>query len=200
MRTLERMAAVKRNYELLDFGDGRKLERFGAVVLNRPCPAAEGIAKSLPDLWPEATARFRGPRTGDGSWAPNRKLWTPAEWHFVHDGRRLVSFATRGAAFRTGWRVSGATRELGLDAASGRSLNFACGVGPGAGATAGIKPVCVHGREHVGRGRGRGRGCSHRCGPQYGRSGPPECGAFRVRRPIDPLDPGRCAEVSASVK
>ena len=55
-------------------------------MLNRPCPAAEGIAKSRPELWTEATARFRGPRTGDGSWAPNSKQWMPAEWQFVHDG------------------------------------------------------------------------------------------------------------------
>ena len=41
-------------------GDGRKLERFGSVILNRPCPAAEGVSKSRPDLWAGATARFRG--------------------------------------------------------------------------------------------------------------------------------------------
>ena len=32
-------------YELLDFGDGRKLERFGEVVVDRPCPAAEGASE-----------------------------------------------------------------------------------------------------------------------------------------------------------
>ncbi len=73
-------------YELLDFGDGRKLERFGTVVLNRPCPAAEGTTKSRPELWTTAIGRFRGPRTGNGSWAPNPKRWLPAEWHFVHQG------------------------------------------------------------------------------------------------------------------
>ena len=74
------------NYELVDFGDGRRLERFAGVLLNRPCPAAEGVAKSRADLWAGATARFRGPRTGDGSWAPNSKQWAPAEWQFVHEG------------------------------------------------------------------------------------------------------------------
>ena len=34
------------DYELLDFGECRKLERFGEVVLNRPSPAAEGVAKA----------------------------------------------------------------------------------------------------------------------------------------------------------
>lgn len=74
------------NYELLDFGDGRKLEQFSGVILNRPCPAAEGVAKTMPELWAEQAGRFRGPRTGDGSWAPNYKTWVPPEWHFVHDG------------------------------------------------------------------------------------------------------------------
>lgn len=78
--------ASSANYELVDFGDGRRLERFGGILLNRPCPAAEGVAKSLPNLWAGATARFRGPRTGDGSWTPNSKQWAPAEWHFVHKG------------------------------------------------------------------------------------------------------------------
>jgi 23S rRNA (cytosine1962-C5)-methyltransferase len=55
-------------YDLLDFGAGRKLERFGPVVVDRPAPAAERDKKAHPDLWREATARFDGPRTGDGTW------------------------------------------------------------------------------------------------------------------------------------
>jgi 23S rRNA (cytosine1962-C5)-methyltransferase len=77
-----------KNYELLDFGDGRKLERFNEIVLNRPSPAADGTTKVHAELWTDATARFRGPRTGDGSWAPNPKQWLPAEWQFVHGGEQ----------------------------------------------------------------------------------------------------------------
>jgi 23S rRNA (cytosine1962-C5)-methyltransferase len=80
------MRNAEQNYELLDFGDGRKLERFANIVVNRPCPAAEGVAKALPELWTQAVGRFRGPRTGDGSWAPNYKSWVSAEWQFVHEG------------------------------------------------------------------------------------------------------------------
>ena len=54
------------NYELLDFGDGRKLERFGDVVLNRPCPAAEGVAKSRPELWDDDHGAVS--RAADGRW------------------------------------------------------------------------------------------------------------------------------------
>jgi len=77
------MSDSETSYELLDFGDGRKLERFGTVVLNRPCPAAEGVEKSRPELWDTITARFRGPRTGDGSWTPQPKTWMPEEWCFA---------------------------------------------------------------------------------------------------------------------
>src|SRR3972149_4941281 len=80
------MSDSETSYELLDFGDGRKLERFGTVVLNRPCPAAEGVEKSRPELWEEITARFRGPRAGDGSWTPPPKTWMPAEWCFTQEG------------------------------------------------------------------------------------------------------------------
>jgi 23S rRNA (cytosine1962-C5)-methyltransferase len=80
------MAVTQNSYELLDFGEGRKLERFGEVVLNRPCPAADGVAKSKPELWESITARFRGPRTGDGSWTPVPNLWMPAEWCLEHSG------------------------------------------------------------------------------------------------------------------
>ena len=73
-------------YELLDFGDGRKLERFGDMVLNRPCPTVDGVAKSQPELWETITARFRGPRTGDGSWTPQPKTWMPPEWSFPQEG------------------------------------------------------------------------------------------------------------------
>lgn len=78
------MAQTAHDYQLLDFGDGRKLERFAGIVLNRPCPTAEGLSKQHPELWTEATARFRGPRMGDGSWSPAPKSWLPQNWHYTH--------------------------------------------------------------------------------------------------------------------
>jgi 23S rRNA (cytosine1962-C5)-methyltransferase len=45
-------------YELLDFGGGRKLERFGPHILDRPSPAAGDVAPLLPSLWRRATARY----------------------------------------------------------------------------------------------------------------------------------------------
>jgi 23S rRNA (cytosine1962-C5)-methyltransferase len=80
------MAAGTSQYELLDFGDGRKLERFGSVVLDRPSPAAERTPKSQPAIWSRAHARFEGPRMGDGIWLPAPTKWNPANWHYEHCG------------------------------------------------------------------------------------------------------------------
>lgn len=42
------------DYRLLDFGDGRKLEYVGGVILDRPSPAAEGERRVNPAKWREA--------------------------------------------------------------------------------------------------------------------------------------------------
>lgn len=58
-------------YELLDFGDGRKLERFGPHLLDRPAPAAGGIARANPAAWREATARYERAAAQSGNWRSN---------------------------------------------------------------------------------------------------------------------------------
>ncbi len=74
-------------YALLDFGDGRKLERFGQFVLDRPCPAAEGVSRSDPQAWCVAAARFEllpEQRGGErGRWAPPGAL--PPTWTVAFD-------------------------------------------------------------------------------------------------------------------
>lgn len=64
-------------YELLDFGAGRKLERFGAVVVDRPCPAAEA-AVSQPHLWTRAALRYERPSGSSGKWVTIADA--PREW------------------------------------------------------------------------------------------------------------------------
>ena len=46
-------------YEALDFGENRRLERFGEIVLNRPCPAAAHSRKKSPSFWSRADAVFQ---------------------------------------------------------------------------------------------------------------------------------------------
>jgi 23S rRNA (cytosine1962-C5)-methyltransferase len=56
------------DYELLDFGDGRKLERFGDVVLDRPSPQATGKRTLDAAHWREASGKFLGDKMGEGKW------------------------------------------------------------------------------------------------------------------------------------
>jgi 23S rRNA (cytosine1962-C5)-methyltransferase len=78
-------------YRLLDFGGGRRLERFGLWRLDRPCPAAEHIASSDPDAWRQADARFERGEGDEGQWSLERDLpeqWTIARGPITFELRR----------------------------------------------------------------------------------------------------------------
>jgi 23S rRNA (cytosine1962-C5)-methyltransferase len=68
-------------YELLDFGDGRKLERFGDWMLDRPSPAARDVARQRPDYWSLADASFHRQRSNVGHWQIRGRI--PANWPLV---------------------------------------------------------------------------------------------------------------------
>jgi 23S rRNA (cytosine1962-C5)-methyltransferase len=61
------------DYELIDFGGGARLERFGARTVDRPHPAALGARADIA-AWSAADLRFdrdrgwTGPAATDGSW------------------------------------------------------------------------------------------------------------------------------------
>lgn len=63
-------------YELLDSGNGRKLERFGDLVFDRPCGQAVWLPQCGKRVWKEAHARFV--REAEQSWVNKQKL--PKEW------------------------------------------------------------------------------------------------------------------------
>jgi 23S rRNA (cytosine1962-C5)-methyltransferase len=71
-RHLRRAEAVSTptQYELLDFGEGRKLERFAGVVLDRPCRQADGVKRDAPHLWSSADAFYQEAASGGvrGEW------------------------------------------------------------------------------------------------------------------------------------
>ncbi|MEP2447848.1 MAG: class I SAM-dependent methyltransferase [Balneola sp.] len=64
-----------KDYELIDHGNGRKLERFGTVILDRPEPSATW-KKSLSDSeWNKADAVFSENKNQKGSWDKNLNDW-----------------------------------------------------------------------------------------------------------------------------
>lgn len=69
-------------YELLDFGNGRKLERIGGILLDRPAPAAVGQQPSHPSLWSKADAIFSRDKIPSGRWKCSHG-W-PQNWAITH--------------------------------------------------------------------------------------------------------------------
>ena len=64
-------------YEVLDTGDGEKLERWKDILLRRPDPQVIW-PKSRPELWEGADAWYTRSETGGGNWTFYRKL--PERW------------------------------------------------------------------------------------------------------------------------
>jgi 23S rRNA (cytosine1962-C5)-methyltransferase len=86
-----------RDYELLDSGDGRKLERFGKVRVNRPEPQALWPPQKPVESW-KADAVFAPKESDDerGAWSFPGKS-TPDEWPIAWEALKLNA---RLASFR----------------------------------------------------------------------------------------------------
>jgi 23S rRNA (cytosine1962-C5)-methyltransferase len=69
------------SYELLDFGGGRKLERFGEVTVDRPDLAAANAPAVGTPHWAESTARFERENkknvTARGTWSLRGEISEP---------------------------------------------------------------------------------------------------------------------------
>lgn len=80
MKRIDYITTPWSDYELLDCGEGRKLERFGTIVIDRPDPQALWL-KTNPSLWKTSTARF--------IWAQKGERWDIDEdvvkhWTFAY--------------------------------------------------------------------------------------------------------------------
>ena len=89
----------EKDYELIDSGEGEKLERYGGVVLSRPDPQAIW-PKANPEAWKDAAASFGGPVSrqggeGKGKWKEKTKL--PESWPINFGG---LTFGIRLSAFK----------------------------------------------------------------------------------------------------
>ncbi len=84
-----------KDYELLDSGDGEKLERYGKVMIARPDPQALW-AKRLPQgTWDKADASFKrekvargGISHGEGSW--KSRFVIPERWEIEFSSLRFL--------------------------------------------------------------------------------------------------------------
>jgi 23S rRNA (cytosine1962-C5)-methyltransferase len=81
------------DYELLDSGDGRKLERFGPYVLNRPEPRATWRPALSTAEWESAHAVFQPTsKDGSGQWRLDRHIDRP--WTMRYRGMRFQAQVT----------------------------------------------------------------------------------------------------------
>src|SRR5690606_309079 len=67
-----------KDYELLDTGDGDKLERWGDYVLRRPDPQIIWRIQEENKQWQNADAVYHRSKSGGGHWEANNHL--PERW------------------------------------------------------------------------------------------------------------------------
>ncbi len=67
-----------KDYELLDAGNGEKLERWGNIVLRRPDPQIIWPSSAETSVWKNVDARYLKSASGAGRWEYRRKI--PDSW------------------------------------------------------------------------------------------------------------------------
>lgn len=67
-----------KEFELIDAGDGEKLERWGEYILRRPDPVAIWPKSKSEPRWNKAHGHYLRSKTGGGSWQFNSRL--PEKW------------------------------------------------------------------------------------------------------------------------
>ena len=154
------IASGWKDYEVIDTGDGEKLERWQDVILRRPDPQAIW-PKQRPELWTRADAHYHRSAKGGGEWEFFKKLperWTVSYGElrfyvhptgFKHTGlfpEQAVNWDWMAARIREAKRP---IRVLNLFGYTGggngglrprRRAGDACGRGQGHGAVGGGEP------------------------------------------------------------
>lgn len=91
MKRIDTITTAWKEYELIDSGEGRKLERFGSVILDRPDPQALWH-KTNPKHWVETQAQF--------VWAEKGERWKiekgiPENWN-ISWGEMTLTLSFKG--------------------------------------------------------------------------------------------------------
>ena len=77
-----KLANEWKDYKILDMADGKKLERWGNVILSRPDPQIIWNKKSYPEKWNQINAVYNRSKTGGGSWEYKKKM--PEKWQIKY--------------------------------------------------------------------------------------------------------------------
>ncbi len=75
-------------YELIDSGEGKKLERFGAYVLDRPDPRALWQTTAPQHVWASADASYVRTSDTQGNWTVRTP--PPQDWRIRYDALTLI--------------------------------------------------------------------------------------------------------------
>nr|WP_206659750.1 class I SAM-dependent methyltransferase [Acetivibrio mesophilus] len=84
-----------KDYELIDTGNGEKLERWGKYVLRRPDPQIIWPIRDEKGLWKKADAHYHRSQSGGGNWEFKKKL--PERWEISYQG---LSFYIEPTGFK----------------------------------------------------------------------------------------------------
>jgi 23S rRNA (cytosine1962-C5)-methyltransferase len=96
MNNLNLITRAWRDYELLDSGDNRKLERFGKLVLIRPETQAVW-RPGRPELWKRADGEFKFSDGGKGAWkGGGAAKSSDMRWNEARFTARIGSFKHTG--------------------------------------------------------------------------------------------------------
>lgn len=88
------LADAWKDYEILDSGEGYKLERWKNVVLSRPDPQTIW-PKEKEELWKNADAVYQRSESGGGRWIQHRKI--PERWQINY---KDIAFYVRPTGFK----------------------------------------------------------------------------------------------------
>lgn len=83
------------DYEIIDAADGKKLERWGDIILNRPDPQIIWAQKSDKNAWNNADAVYHRSKSGGGEW----EFFSDTEesWHVKY---RHLTFNVKPMGFK----------------------------------------------------------------------------------------------------
>ena len=76
-----------KDYELIDMGNGEKLERWGDVVLRRPDPQVMWPIKNESGLWKNPNGHYHRSAKGGGHWETKKKY--PQKWTVNYKGLKF---------------------------------------------------------------------------------------------------------------